>query len=248
MTAPGWYDDVQRPGWLRYWDGTQWTEHRSPVPVAHLPVAEERAAGRRAKIAVACAAPGMVLGLVGSAYAFRDLRDDVNELFDAIDRTPPGERVVFDADSFQFDSAAYGLSQLTGFVALIAGIFFMIWLHRASANAQTLGFPHRYGTNWAWLGFVIPIANFFVPYVVARDALPVAHPGRRDVVRWWAAYLVASMSGFALLVAALLDNTPVLAATTVVGGAAWLTAGVYAWRVIDAVTEAHLAAVQHRGG
>jgi hypothetical protein len=28
----GWYPDEQRPGMLRYWDGSQWTEHRVPDP------------------------------------------------------------------------------------------------------------------------------------------------------------------------------------------------------------------------
>lgn len=247
MSAPGWYDDVQRPGWLRYWDGTQWTEHRSPAPVAHVPVDEERAAGRRAKVGLACAAPAMVLGLIGSAYAFRHLRDDVERLFDTIDRTPAGEPIVFDADTFRFDSGWYLLSQMASLVALIAGIFFVVWLHRAAANAQALGLPHRYRTYWAWLGFVIPVANFFVPYVVARDALPVDDPGRTDVIRWWAAYLAASASSFVLLVAALTDNAAALVVTTVLGGAAWVAAAVYAWRVIDAIGESHHRAVRRDG-
>ena len=30
--APDWYDDVEHPGYLRFWDGAAWTEHRSPKP------------------------------------------------------------------------------------------------------------------------------------------------------------------------------------------------------------------------
>lgn len=29
---PGWYDDPEHPGHLRYWDGTRWTEDRRPAP------------------------------------------------------------------------------------------------------------------------------------------------------------------------------------------------------------------------
>jgi len=28
--APNWYTDPEHPDQLRYWDGTQWTEHRAP--------------------------------------------------------------------------------------------------------------------------------------------------------------------------------------------------------------------------
>lgn len=29
-TPPGWYPDPQRPGWSRWWDGTQWTDNAQP--------------------------------------------------------------------------------------------------------------------------------------------------------------------------------------------------------------------------
>jgi Domain of unknown function (DUF4190)/Protein of unknown function (DUF2510) len=29
-TAPGWYPDPSHPGALRWWDGTQWSEHSTP--------------------------------------------------------------------------------------------------------------------------------------------------------------------------------------------------------------------------
>jgi hypothetical protein len=30
LAPPGWYQDPQAADMQRYWDGTQWTEHRSP--------------------------------------------------------------------------------------------------------------------------------------------------------------------------------------------------------------------------
>lgn len=35
----GWFADPEQPGQLRYWDGSQWTEHRAPAPAAAPPVA-----------------------------------------------------------------------------------------------------------------------------------------------------------------------------------------------------------------
>ena len=32
MTEAGWFDDPEVPGHIRYWDGTNWTAHRAPIP------------------------------------------------------------------------------------------------------------------------------------------------------------------------------------------------------------------------
>jgi hypothetical protein len=61
VSPAGWYPDVQRPGWLRYWDGTVWTEHRSPVPVDAENLAAVRSAGVAARVALAIATPLMVV-------------------------------------------------------------------------------------------------------------------------------------------------------------------------------------------
>lgn len=38
QTPPGWYPSS--PGWQRYWDGSQWTEHQAPL--AHGVTSDER--------------------------------------------------------------------------------------------------------------------------------------------------------------------------------------------------------------
>ncbi len=37
--VPGWYQDPSDPSSQRYWDGTQWTENRSPAAAAAVPAA-----------------------------------------------------------------------------------------------------------------------------------------------------------------------------------------------------------------
>lgn len=32
-TAPGWYDDPDSPGIVRWWDGAAWSQHRAPRPL-----------------------------------------------------------------------------------------------------------------------------------------------------------------------------------------------------------------------
>ncbi|MDX1658848.1 MAG: CD225/dispanin family protein [Nitriliruptorales bacterium] len=35
QAPPGWYDDPEQPGQLRYWDGNRWTEDRRPAGATH---------------------------------------------------------------------------------------------------------------------------------------------------------------------------------------------------------------------
>ena len=236
MTQSGWYPDVQRPGWLRYWDGAAWTEHRSPVPLDAGSVAAFRSAGVAARVALAVATPLMVASTVATGFAMRTLRDDLEEVLDEIERTPPGQPVQLEGDAFAPDWNLF--TQLVWLVGLVVGIVFMVWLHRAARLAVQAGLPHRYEPNWAWLGFLVPIANFFVPYAVARDTLPPGHPGRREVKWWWSGYLVASLAITAMVFAALLGGGG-LPFMTAIGCLAWVVAGVSAWRMIGAVLEVH---------
>ncbi len=32
VAGAGWFDDPERPGQKRYWDGSRWTERRVPAP------------------------------------------------------------------------------------------------------------------------------------------------------------------------------------------------------------------------
>ncbi|WP_261393052.1 DUF2510 domain-containing protein [Rhodococcus sp. BP22] len=50
---PGWHPDPSEPGLLRYWDGTQWTEHTQSAaePTAAGPTAAENIPADPAEVA-----------------------------------------------------------------------------------------------------------------------------------------------------------------------------------------------------
>lgn len=49
---PGWYDDPEQPGSLRWWDGQAWTDHRRPLPTDPPPTGSPAVAGVAAGHAV----------------------------------------------------------------------------------------------------------------------------------------------------------------------------------------------------
>lgn len=66
---PGWYPDPAQPGFLRYWDGTEWSTHTHPLPVPTPP--KPTAAGRGCLIAilVVVGLPVLIGGVVAAIVA-----------------------------------------------------------------------------------------------------------------------------------------------------------------------------------
>ena len=108
--ATGWYEDPEHDGWLRFWDGQRWTDHRSPVVDAPTqPVYEQSRAG----VALALAVVGFFgcgpLSLVGLVQGVRELRRIDQGLVD------PGQRGV-----------ALAAAIVGGLVTLLMVVFFAI--------------------------------------------------------------------------------------------------------------------------
>ncbi|WP_181871432.1 DUF4328 domain-containing protein [Sphaerisporangium album] len=106
-------------------------------------------------------------------------------------------------DALDVNDGLYALSGLMQLCALLAcAVVFVVWLFRARANAEALSpLMHRHGRPWFVFGWILPIANFFIPkrfvddiWLASRPGTPATdwrgqrHPG---LVRlWWAFYLL----------------------------------------------------------
>ncbi|OZF05099.1 DUF2510 domain-containing protein [Rhodococcus sp. 15-2388-1-1a] len=85
--APGWHPDPSEPGLIRYWDGTQWTEHTQPVtgPTAEQPAptgADEPSQPTQAGVPHAVKIIGgivvafVVIGVLGAVFGDDESADD----------------------------------------------------------------------------------------------------------------------------------------------------------------------------
>lgn len=95
-------------------------------------------------------------------------------------------------------TALMGLMQAA--LAILTGITFLRWVHRANKNLRACaGVPMAFTPGWCVGWYFIPIANLFMPYRAMREIWHVSHrdPGApRALLRWWwACWLVSSFLG-----------------------------------------------------
>jgi hypothetical protein len=90
-----------------------------------------------------------------------------------------------------------GAGLLSALGLLAGAVAVVLWLRRARANAEALSpAPHRLGAGWAVAGWVVPVASYFVPFVVVSDVVRASAPGGRapTVLRvWWASWVAACL-------------------------------------------------------
>ncbi len=76
-----------------------------------------------------------------------------------------------------------GVAQLACAVLLAAA--FLPWLLEARANLRALGARRlRFGREWTYLGFAIPLLNAFRPYQVVSEVWRGSDPASRDPLEW----------------------------------------------------------------
>jgi hypothetical protein len=97
-----------------------------------------------------------------------------------------------------------------GVLLAVTAVAFLTWLYQARVNVRALAVRRpSYSSNWAVLGFLVPLVNTFRPYQVVSEVWRASDPETLDpftwkqrrvsrlVPLWWG--LLASTVGVALL-------------------------------------------------
>lgn len=151
------------------------------------------------------------------------------------------------------------VSSAGGFAALICAVAFLMWLDTVRDNARTLsGRRPRYSGFWLYAGWLIPLANLYIPRRLVADVHQDSAPGERlprSVNAWWGLWLVGMVSGVGLtygddadqiIERAYTDLWMLLASDAAVVGAA--VAGIFVVRALTAVQQRHLDGDARYGG
>ncbi|MFC9247620.1 DUF4328 domain-containing protein [Streptomyces sp. NPDC057136] len=149
------------------------------------------------------------------------------------------------------ENAYHLVSSLAGVATALCAIAFLAWLWSVRDNARTLsGQHHRYAWPWVYAGWVVPIANLWVPRGIIADIHRASAPDERlphAVNWWWGLWLVGTLTGTGLLHAetadtviarAYTDVSPLLFVDAAVVGTA--VAGALMVRAVTAVQQKHM--------
>jgi hypothetical protein len=149
------------------------------------------------------------------------------------------------------ENAYHIVSSLGDTATILCAIAFLAWLWRVRDNARTLSGEHpRYAWPWVYAGWIVPVANLWIPRGIVADIHRASAPGERTphvVNWWWGLWLVGTLSGTGLMYTVTTDaviaraytNAPLLlAADAAVIGAA--VAGVFVVRALTAVQQKHM--------
>ncbi|MGN6692680.1 MAG: DUF4328 domain-containing protein [Aquihabitans sp.] len=233
---PGWYPDPWYPGGMRWFDGTQWTEHAGPAGAAAEPDRYDPEKGRNtakwAGWAFLARSVLVSLQLIALPIVFSKFFDDIRTAIENPDTT--SSSTFGGTSNLAFTLIAQGGGLLVW--ATLAAI--MVWTFRATKNANLLGIRTQFSPGLACGGWIIPLASLVMPYLAVRDVFPEGHSGRRAAGIWWAIEISASVAGIAGFVAAFFGGG-FGAWVGALGAVLAVTAGVLGFRLTRAVVEVH---------
>lgn len=238
--APGWYADPRDGRWLRWWDGSSWTEHLHPVPpTAHHPDLPRRWA--LLSVLTQLALAGMV---VSSAYGIWVDRQVL--AFDEEARLRPD--TVSLVDGQRIDSLLMSTLLASAWM-LVTGVLFISWLYTAHRSSRLDHSVMRHDSGWAIGGWFVPVVNFWQPFRVVTDVRRGAAGDPRTEVTlsqvwWWGLFAGQYVLSWgaqlrASATAAAYPDTPVLGYSGVVVD----VARVHQWTSLVTIAAAVLAIV-----
>jgi len=131
-TPADWYPDPENPGQLRYWDGNQWTEHRSPVQGASPSSVESQPGAVNAPLAT-YSGPPILLTTMNDVPGYR-VTDVQGEVFGLVVRS----RNVFSNVGASFRTVFGG--EARGYTQLLSD-------SRQEAQARLMQATHDRGGN-----------------------------------------------------------------------------------------------------
>jgi Domain of unknown function (DUF4328) len=113
------------------------------------------------------------------------------------------------SESVRLSESSAGATVFTALamaVAIVAGVAWVLWQHRAHVNLRSLGRgPWRFRPVWSVIGWLLPVANLVLPplvmeelaqsAVLGRSGSPFDRSARAFVIVWWAT-LVSSLTLF----------------------------------------------------
>jgi hypothetical protein len=144
------------------------------------------------------------------------------------------------------EDAYHVVSALSDATTAVCALMFLSWLWRVRDNARALsGERPRYVWFWMYLGWILPVANLWIPRGLVVDVYRASAPGEplpRSVNWWWGLWLIGVLTGVSFIYAddtdeviarAYTDIAWLLASDAVIVGAA--VAGIFVVRAITAV-------------
>ncbi|MFZ4515022.1 MAG: DUF4328 domain-containing protein [Acidimicrobiia bacterium] len=206
QTPAGWYPDPWNTAPLRYWDGTTWTGNTSGTPAdntlgptgkySESNVARAAAHGR---LAVRLQAIGTaIFPAVGGIACFivSFFANDIRNGSQASSSSSEAPTWFPAFGAVIFIVAFIGIITLIALQYTSLG-FFMAWTYRISENARDLGIKTRFSSGLACCSWIIPYANYVMPYLAIRSAASEADKSDR-ILRWWLVFLLAPIAAVAV--------------------------------------------------
>ncbi|MEU6573272.1 DUF4328 domain-containing protein [Streptomyces sp. NPDC046805] len=152
---------------------------------------------RPVRRAADCSVAALILA--GAAWAARAVWEVRLAMAGQPASGPPDQGGGWHRPLTALENAYHVVTAVSHGVVLLCGFVFVAWLWRVRDNGVALSRERpRYPGFWVYLGWVLPIANLWVPRGLVADAYRASAPGRRLPTAlnvWWALWLVGLGSG-----------------------------------------------------